>query len=251
LAADLGVAPILKAPPPPMFTWSGCQIGGNVGGKWASTSGSMDVARATGPGGPSAVGSFALDRASPDSFIGGGQIGCDYQRGQLVLGFEADYDVQDWSTTRTIGAGAPFPFVAGDSSDISSKWEASFRARVGYAWDRFLLYGTGGVAFSDGQVATNFIASGGFPASFVTDSQTLTGLTLGGGIEYAVWQNVSLGVEGRFSWYGNKTFNGGSLATVGFAPGGPFTFAAASQNIRLETAEVMAKLNYRFWTPAY
>ena len=86
------------------------------------------------------------------------------------------------------------------------------------------------------------------PATVATESDTLIGGTVGGGLEYAFNTNWSAGIEGRYTWYGNHTFNSGALATFGFPPGGPFTFAATTQTLRFDTAEVVAKLNYRFNT---
>src|SRR5689334_11806598 len=68
-AADLAVkAPIYKAPPPvEIFTWTGCYIGGNVGGKWARTDGSVNIPAATGAGGASPASTLLLARDSADT----------------------------------------------------------------------------------------------------------------------------------------------------------------------------------------
>ena len=247
-AADLPAAPVYKAPVmAPVYSWTGCYVGGNVGGKWARTSGSADLPGATGPGGTSPASSFALgDNSNAGTVIGGGQVGCNYQTGALVFGVEGDADWQRWSTSRVTGAVVPALFVPGDVFDVSSRWQASVRGRVGYAWDKVLLYATGGVAFTDVQVGSNFIPFGIFPGTLATDRQALVGATAGAGLEYALGNNLSLGIEGRYTWYGTHTFNAGQVATFG-GPGGPFTFAAATQTIRLNTAEVLAKLNWKIW----
>ena len=115
------------------------------------------------------------------------------------------------------------------------------RGRIGYAaWDRALLYVTGGVAFTDVKGTVGLVGIGTF-----SDSRTLAGGTVGVGLEYAIWNNLSLGIEGRWTWYGNETFN-----TAGtFALGGVCTVAApcaVSNSVNLNTAEVMGKLNFRF-----
>src|SRR5262249_61212014 len=83
-----------------------------------------------------------------------------------------------------------------------------------------------------------------FPADIVSDSRTLVGATAGLGLEYAFSNNWSLGVEGRYSWYGTHTYNAGTLATISTA--GAFTFAPATQTVRVETLEVTGRLNYKF-----
>jgi len=248
VAADLPVkAPPMMAAPPP-FSWTGCYIGGNVGGKWGQSTDTVTVAPAgAGAGGTIA---FAQDRSS--SLIAGGQLGCNYQTGPWVFGLEGDVDWQRLRFSRTIGATTIFPFVGGDSFDARSNWQASIRGRLGYAWDRWLLYVTGGAAFTSVTVGANFIAttSGGFnfPATVASDSKTLTGWTLGGGMEYAVTNNWIVGVEGRYSNYGTQTYNAGLLATIaaGALAAPTFTFASATQSMKLETFEVMGRLSYKF-----
>ena len=250
-AADMPLkAPIMKAPPP-VFTWTGCYIGGNVGGKSASHEGSLTSAAAGSGTLASAASTLAFERESVTTVIGGGQFGCNYQTGQFVLGAEIDADAQRWSETRTL-TGLPIaPFVAGDSFSVRSRWQASARARLGYTWDRMLLYVTGGAAWTDMQGGVNFIptVAGGiaFPADVFSERKTRVGATFGGGLEYAFTNAWSAGVEGRYTWYGSQSFNGGSLATVGLPGAVPtFTLAPITQSIKLNTAEAMVKLNYHF-----
>jgi outer membrane immunogenic protein len=167
--------------------------------------------------------------------------------GNVVFGIEGDVDAHHWNASRTAaGAGIPTPFVAGDNFTASGDWQASLRGRLGYALDRTLLYVTGGVAWTDVKVGTNFIAIGGFPGSSASDSKVVTGGTIGGGLEYAFTRNWSAGIEGRFTWYGTETYNGGTLATFGIPTTGPFAMAPVSQSLRLSTSEILGKLNFRF-----
>jgi outer membrane immunogenic protein len=256
-AADLPVkAPVYKAPEAVLYSWTGCYVGANGGGKWARTSGSVNPPGVTAAGVTSTNFAFPLDdRAS--TFIGGGQVGCDWQTGHFVLGIEGDADWQRWRTTRAVTAGA-IPaatattgslFIPGDSFDVSSRWQASLRGRLGYAWDRWLVYATGGVGFTSVRVGSNFIPVTTFPPTFATDSQTFAGPTVGAGIEYAFWQNVSLGVEARYTWYGSHTFNSGSVAAIAVTPT-TFVFEPVTTSIRLDTFEVTARLNWKFdWAP--
>jgi outer membrane immunogenic protein len=249
MAADMPLkAPVLKAPPPPMvYNWTGCYIGGNIGGKWARTDDRVTIASV--PGNPGVTSVFPS--ASSSTLIGGGQVGCNWQAAgsNWVFGLEGDADGQRWTRTRVQGVLLP-PLVVGDRFDIRSDWQASARGRIGYAWDRTMLYATGGVAFTEVKVGANFpifVGAVVFPATVASDNKTLVGATLGAGLEHAITNNWSLGVEGRYSWYGTQTYNSGLLASlpiVGAAPG--FLFAQATQTIRVETFEATARLNYRF-----
>ena len=130
-AADLPVKARPMVPVVTAYNWTGCYIGGNVGGKWARTSGSVNVAPA-GIGGPGAVLFGSETSATP---IFGGQIGCNYQPqgSNWVFGIEGDVDWHRWSRTNTLVGTVPFPFVAGDVYDFRSRWQASVRGRIGYA----------------------------------------------------------------------------------------------------------------------
>jgi outer membrane immunogenic protein len=252
LAADLPPRYPTKAPVmvTSVYNWSGCYIGGNIGGKWANTDDVVAIGATAGT--LATTSTFARERAS--TFIGGGQLGCNWQApgSNWVLGLEGDVDWQRWRTTRIqpVTVPANVPFAPGDIFDIRSDWQASARARLGYAWDRTLLYITGGAAFTNVKVGTNFpifVSATGtvFPASAAEDSKTLFGATFGGGFEYAFTNNWSFGVEGRYSWYGNQTFNGGTVAATPAAAGG-FLFAPVTQTLKIETFEVTGRLNYKF-----
>lgn len=257
VAADLPV----KARPMPAvaaaYNWTGCYIGGNVGGKWVRTNGSAAVGP-TGTGvGLGAPGTVFFADADTSTLIAGGQVGCNWQApgSNWVLGIEGDFDWQRWSRLNTIGAVFPFPFFTGDTFEWRSRWQASARGRIGYAWDRFMLYATGGAAFTDLTVSSNFIAVQGvgviFPAAFGSESQTVWGPTVGGGFEWSFAPGWSAGIEGRYTWYGSHTFAGPALATVftpsTAAPPGTFTFAATSQTVNISTFEVMGKINFKIF----
>ncbi len=249
LAADMAV----KAPPaaPAPWSWAGFYFGGNIGGKWADTSGSAFMGGATGFGITTPAGTLPLSAATTGTFMGGGQLGYNWQVGAVVFGLEADVDGHDWSTTRTAaGTGLPAVFVPGDNFSVDSQWQASLRARLGYAFDHTLLYVTGGPAWTGVNVNTNFIATTAgafnFPASSASDSRTLTGGTIGGGIEYAIVKNWTIGLEGRYTWYGSATYNGGSVAAIAGGRNGPYVLAPATQTLSVDTAEVLGKINFKF-----
>jgi len=129
-----------------------------------------------------------------------------------------------------------------------SDWQASARLRLGYAWGPWLAYVTGGAAFTDVRVSTNFVGVGAlFPASIVSNTQTFVGGTVGGGFEYMINRNLSLGVEGRYSDYGNGSYGLGSVAIFSTASGLPFSNVTSSA--RLSTWEVTGRLNYHWNSP--
>ena len=221
-AADLPM--YTKAPPPPppvLFSWTGFYVGLNAGGKWATLDDTVTA------GGTSVT--FNSDTAS--SWIAGGQVGYNWQApgSPWVFGVEGDIDAQDFNRSLIV-ATAIGPFVAGDAFSVKSDWQASLRGRIGYAMDRVLLYATGGVAFTEVKGTASLVGLGVF-----TDDTTRVGGTIGGGLEWAVWNNISLGVEGRYTWYGHENFNSGTILGV------PVT-----NTINLNTAEVMGKINFRF-----
>ena len=235
-----------KAPPPVMtYNWTGCYIGGNLGGKAADTRNDVTIA-----GSPFTAAStlrFGRNDFDSSTFIGGGQIGCNWQApgSNWVWGIEGDADAQRWRRTMlTAGPGLPPLFVAGDDFTLRSDWQASIRGRLGYAWDRWMLYATGGVAFTEVRADSNFIVVGAFPATLATSRKTMVGATAGVGLEYAFANNWSFGLEGRYSWYERETFGAGDVA-VFLQPGAApvFTFSPASQSVRLETLEVTARLS--------
>jgi len=211
-----------KAPPPPapIFSWTGFYIGLNAGGKWANFDQTVTSGATV----------FTFDDRRDSSWIAGGQIGYNWQApgSNWVFGIEGDIDAQDFNRARVLAAPIG-PFIAGDTFAVESKWQASLRGRIGYAFDRALLYATGGVAFTQRKATVTLVGLG-----TATNDDTLVGGTVGAGLEYAIWNNVSVGVEGRWSFYGDQDITG----TVGGIP--------VAERISLDTAEVMGKLNFRF-----
>ena len=143
-------APVYMAPP---YNWTGFYVGINGGGAWGSSDFSA----------PFPTGAFDLSGA-----LVGGTVGYNWQMGQFVFGVEGDID---WSNVRGSTA------CGGTSCETKNDWLATARGRLGYAFDRFLPYVTGGAAF--GNIKTNIPGVG-------STSDTNVGWTVGGGIEAAV-----------------------------------------------------------------
>ena len=182
-AADL---PSRRAPAPyvvvPVFTWTGFYIGGNVGGGSGnySTQNIGNNAAAAANVGTTRPTFF---RTNQTGFTGGGQVGYNYQIGQFVIGVEADASYTDFAKTRSITlAGAT------DSIRDDLKYLGTVRGRVGYAFDRIMVYGTGGFAYGD-VYNREFLGSSAAPvlnANSGARYDTKTGYAYGGGIEYAI-----------------------------------------------------------------
>src|SRR5262249_22857707 len=117
----------------------------------------------------------------------GGQLGCQYQTGGFVFGIEGDIDGVNLKRAFVAGPGALDPFLPGDTVVFRNDWQASVRGRLGYAWDRWLIYATGGVAFANVKATVGLVpAAFGAPAFLASASNTATGGTVGAGIEYAI-----------------------------------------------------------------
>ena len=128
-AADMAV----KAPPPPppipVFSWTGFYIGANIGGAWAHD-GLHDTLFQTN-----------FNNASNGVFIGGGQIGGNYQIGQFVIGGEWDFD---WASNHNNSTGVFIPAVGNIVVNNNDRWITTVAARFGWAIDHWLLYGKAG-----------------------------------------------------------------------------------------------------------
>jgi outer membrane immunogenic protein len=206
IAADLK-APVYKAPPagviPAAYDWTGFYVGGHVGYGWGQKNW-----RDT----------FGLDASStPNGFLGGGQVGYNYQIGQYVLGVEAD---GSWSG---IKGGTT---ALGSTIDNNVDWTSTVTGRAGLAFDRWLVYGKGGVAFAGDRYSTNRYTPG---TTEVTD--TRIGWTAGAGVEYAFAPAWSAKLEYNYMDFGTKA--------VSFAPG-------TSTDIDQQVHAVKFGINYKF-----
>jgi outer membrane immunogenic protein len=182
------VPPAVYAPAPPaIYNWTGFYIGVDGGYGWASSTG-----RATVAGGPF-NGLSVANSASVQGAIAGGVIGFNWQTGPLVLGIEGDGEWSGQSNTLNFSCGAGCNL----SETGAIKWLATARARVGYAFDRLLIYGTGGVAWLNATDNLN-ASAGGITANLLSLSSTPIGFAVGGGVEYAFTNNISARAEYLF-----------------------------------------------------
>ena len=195
-AADL---PVRSAPPAPVFsavpvfTWTGFYVGVNAGYGWQDSNNDRTLGVPAGSfvTAPATAGSITFNGDDGDGFVGGGQIGYNYQIGSFVVGVEADLQ---WADLGGSGGDATTTFVppptfvaAGTAGGID--WFGTVRARVGVAFDRALIYATGGFAYGGADDDNDAFG-------LVNDDDVRTGWTLGAGVEYAFTNNLTLGVEG-------------------------------------------------------
>jgi outer membrane immunogenic protein len=257
-AADLRVAP----PPPPVFSWSGCYVGGFVGNAWSdgdmtftdqgnaqfrSYSGGIVAGRVENP--------HSWNIGSGSSVTAGGTVGCNWQPvgSPFVLGLEGEasylkLDGSGFDPLRSATRNAITPDVLGTGK--VGDWYGMLTGRLGYAWDRTLFYIKGGVAFvqveaSVADACQNVaIGCGNWIIATRNISETRTTWTLGGGVEWAIYNNWS--IKGEYMFIGAAD----GLTTCGFAAGpggvavagGQFCFNHEFPGIH--TAKI--GLNYRF-----
>ena len=179
---------------------------------------------------------------SPSGVIGGGHIGYNLQLGQWVAGLEGTVDGTSFSRTVT----DPFGGLAVQTKDSI---QGSIRLRAGYAWDRVLVYATGGVAFAgvDDEYFDPIGTITGVPGASEKISKTRTGWTVGGGLEYALTDNWSVRAEYRYSDFGHYTDT--PFASFLFAPAAPIPLLGAgilSVQHHLTENQVQVGLSYKF-----
>jgi outer membrane immunogenic protein len=174
-AADLSRKAPVAAPyvaPVTAYNWTGFYAGANLGADWLRSS--VDVAGTN-------------SKFTPASLIGGLQAGYNFQTGPWVIGAEADVDYGNATKTALVGA---------DVVKSQKTWAGTVRARGGYAFDRLLVFATGGLAWA------NFKLEDNNGAVLTTKNQTRAGWTIGAGAEYAVAQNISVKGEYLYADYG-------------------------------------------------
>jgi outer membrane immunogenic protein len=227
-AADL---PSRRAPPPaylppvPIFTWTGFYVGVNAGGAFRSNNNGYNNAVFFGGAAPV----LGFNDTNNARFIGGGQAGFNFQTGPVVLGVEGDAQA-------LVGRNHNLP---GSNWNNSTAFLGTLRGRGGLAFDRFLVYGTGGLAVGGGGWPTTAVATvAGVPGFFnsVNGTSTRVGYAVGAGVEYAFLPNWSAKVEYLFTDLGrnNRTY---------ILPGTGAGFALSG---REQNHIVRAGLNYRF-----
>ena len=234
-AADMPVkAPVYKARTvAPINNWTGFYVGGHAGWGWvrASTTLLTDPSGAFPPGFK-----FCCDR---DGFLGGGQVGFNWQTGNWVFGVEGDWSAAKSHRTVIINS----PIIPGVTRIATGDdhWFATATGRIGYAQDKWLVYAKGGVAWyneTDGATTTGVPGVGTVISASVRD--TRTGWTAGAGLEWALWTNWSAKIEYNFMDFGTEHVTFVSISP----PIAVGTFGTA--DIPTQVHAVKVGINYRF-----
>jgi outer membrane immunogenic protein len=253
------------APPPPVYSWTGFYVGGNIGGGWGSRDVSysandpFSTAMLTDP--TSDPGFVPLPASFDTSgLIGGVQVGYNWQLNRnWLVGLETDFD---WSgmrgsatTINNLGSGIT------TNVDEHIRWFGTVRARIGYLpVDSLLVYATGGFAYGRVERTGNYSSNNpgvsllGFPIggfAFVCNGGTVcftgsssgidTGWTAGGGLEYAFWQKWTVRAEYLYVSLASRSVTETALNGGGFTP---TSFNANFGRTNFNVAR--AGLSYRF-----
>jgi len=231
-AADMPMKAAPMAPPLPIFSWTGFYIGGNIGGAWSNDRWN-DTLFVTN-----------FNNGNNGAFIGGGQIGGNYQIGQFVIGAEWDFD---WAANHNNSAGV---FIPGTGNTFAvtanNRWISTVAARFGWAVNHWMFYGKagGGWVGSNNLTVTNLTTGASLTCgSFLTScGNNNGGWLLGAGFEYAFTNNWTVKAEYDYLGLGNRTFV--------VPAGAPFlagdTFTSNNRNVQM----VKIGVNYLFGGPA-
>jgi outer membrane immunogenic protein len=242
LAADMPI----KAPIAAMPSWTGFYAGLNAG----YGSGRSDTSVTTNAAEAAFVGPLPFapnpvpGTLRSNGFIGGAQIGYNYQFGNMVAGLETDLSFAGLS--KTDAASGPFTIGGTLTTTVESKlnWFGTFRARLGVLpTDNLLVYGTGGLAY--GGVKTTTTASNIVPGNCIgfiycgsgSTSGVSAGWTAGGGLEYAVARQWTVKAEYLYLDLGSRSVTFSDLDV----PGGTLT-----ANTSFKAQVIRAGVNYRF-----
>jgi outer membrane immunogenic protein len=220
IAADLPV----KAPPPapaPVYAWTGCYIGGNIG--WAHVSRDFNNFN---------FGAFDNGNHNSDGFAGGGQIGCDYQfSSNWVIGIQGMFDGTDIKRDHF---SVVFPGLTFHSK---VQWFGTVTGRLGYLLaPSFMIYAKGGWGEVNGRVDVFNTATGAILST--GNNRNVSGGDVGGGLEWMFTPNWSLWLEYDHIFGENKTLVFTNLQLVTF-----------SQRVNRDLDKVLVGINWRFGWP--
>lgn len=226
-AADLPRVAYKAPPPVPLFSWTGFYIGVHAGAGWG-----LKEATFTGAGGATRTDNQYLI----SGFLGGAQVGANYQFGPWVLGAEAQFSWSGVDGKDGCAAQAPAPLL---NCRTRVDWLGTAAARFGFAFDRTMVFVKGGGAWvHDNHDVTYFAA----PFAGVRAEETRWGWMFGTGIEHAFFGNWSAKVEYDYLDFGTTTVTFPGLAGIGFNAPFPNDTVDIRQRIHL----VKFGVNYRF-----
>lgn len=201
---------MIGAPIP--FCWTGFYVGANLGGAWIGG----DFVDASGN-------TFSLGNSG---FVGGGQLGYNYQIGNVVLGAEWMFDGTSLNSPSGAGFGSTVRATA------NTNWLTTFAARFGWAADRWLVYGKAGAGWVGSDVTIANPATG----TSLTTSNDNGGLLAGVGVEWIFAPNWTLKLE-----YDYLSLSNFSVTTPGVNVAAD-SFSGSNRNLQTLTVGV----NYLF-----
>ena len=267
-APTVAVAADFGAPPAP-YNWTGVYFGVNGGVGWDNTKTNYSYSSIPAPappgfddvfgaGGPlNVIGDTAVQSAIADGYLPvslgdssntfgalGAQFGYNYQMQQMVIGFEADLDWTDG--VRSTNFVAP-PNIASLTNvghqSAGLEWLGTARLRAGYAFDRALIFATGGLAYGGVKAESSASEYDGSNTDIFAGSAsgTKVGYALGGGLEYAFAANVSLKADYLYYDLGKADYAVAAANTIAQGEG---LFVNATQ--RLDGSLVRIGLNVRY-----
>jgi outer membrane immunogenic protein len=225
-AADLAPrmsvkAPVVAAVP---FSWSGCYVGAHAGYGWGQENFQDPFGDFTANAGDSV-------RVRSEGAIAGGQIGCNAQvASNWVVGLEGQYS---WADIKG-NANGPDTFFGAKNLASRTDALASVTGRIGYTFDRVMLYGKGGGAWAHDRYNLTNLTSGDDRSAVAARD----GWTVGAGVEWAFADQWSAKIEYDYYEFGSRTLNLSNGT-------GDVTTANIAQHINT----VMVGINYRFWSP--
>jgi outer membrane immunogenic protein len=235
-AADLTPVP----PPAPVFTWTGFELGLDVGGGAGRTSVSL-------------FDSFNFSNTYSDAgAFGGALVGFNYQlMGPIVVGVQAEYNFAGIS-----GNTSAFPF---NYLSTGVREFGSADARIGYAFDHLLVYAIGGFAYGDINNTINFQGTSPFAPGILgllsvpvgrDFSANRYGFDVGGGLEYNFWGNWTARAEYRYYDFGRRGFADAGFVGPLFTPVAALASIAIPNHTSRETMQTgRVALTYKFASP--
>jgi outer membrane immunogenic protein len=268
IAPALGADLLLKAPAPFPTPWTGWYVGLNAGyadGDAKVDTGSTNTFAFLGSGGPLlAAGITTLSNfnapANSNGFIGGGQLGWNWQVGKIwLLGFETDIQgTTNSQSSHGVGTSVVLPPVneLSQTAAVSRQLDylGTLRGRVGVlAWPSLLFYATGGLAYGGVSASTSitqnlFGPNGLLPPTWGSAgsySGTLVGWTGGVGVEWMFLPGWSTKIEYLHYDLGAANYGLSPIVTNALVAA-PFTTNSLESNARFNGDIIRAGLNYHF-----
>ncbi|MCE9507849.1 MAG: porin family protein [Alphaproteobacteria bacterium] len=204
--------------------WSGFYAGLNAGGSFSSADAKTTVEDQFDYFAASSVTSINDNGAhtlKQDNFTGGAQAGVNFQDGNFVYGFEADFGAFNAADSHSVTA--TYPCCGPDTytlrQEVDTSWLLTVRPRIGWAMDNILIYGTGGISVSNVSAKETFTDTFGPAVETSSKSDTKTGWNLGAGAEVAMEDGWSVRGEYLYTDLGKVSSRSTNLDDGG----GPYT----------------------------